>query len=385
MEKRARVIAYYLPQYHPIPQNDHYWGKGFTEWTNVAKSRPLFRGHMQPRVPADLGFYDLRLDEVRQAQADLAREAGIEGFCYWHYWFGDGEEVLEMPFNRLIETGKPDFPFCLGWANHDWTTKTWEKGKSKTVDTMIFKQKYLGAADNEKHFYRLLPAFRDPRYIKVDGKLLFVLFSPLLLENIEGFMAQWNELAKANGLEGFHFVANAHTLPDHMSLKNMRSLDEEVKKKVDRYLDFGVDAVTTVNLKRAEIRTGGRLKKVFYGALRRLKRMPAVEKYDFSRVMRNYYSPLDEQENVYPMMLAGWDRSPRSGGKAVVYYGDTPAAFREAAEMAVRRVEHKDPEHRIVFLNSWNEWGEGAYMEPDLRYGRAKLDALKEVLEENEG
>ena len=148
---KARVIAYYLPQFHPVPENDKFWGKGFTEWTNVAKAKPLFRGHVQPRIPADLGFYDLRLAEVRKEQAALAKEAGIEGFCYWHYWFGNGKQVLEMPFNEVVKSGEPDFPFCLGWANHDWTTKTWDKGKSLMNSTMIFKQEYPGEEIGRAH------------------------------------------------------------------------------------------------------------------------------------------------------------------------------------------------------------------------------------------
>ena len=155
---RARIIAFYLPQYHPIPENDKYWGKGFTEWTNVASAKPLFRGHYQPRIPADLGFYDLRLPEVQIAQAELAKNAGIEGFMYWHYWFGNGRMLLEKPFETVLKSGKPNFPFCLGWANHDWTTKTWEKGKALFRDKMIAKQEYLGEKDDILHFnycYRL--------------------------------------------------------------------------------------------------------------------------------------------------------------------------------------------------------------------------------------
>lgn len=125
MKQKARVIAMYLPQYHPIPENDTVWGKGFTEWNNVAKARPLFKGHHQPNIPADLGFYDLRLPETRELQAQLAREAGIEGFMYWHYWMGGGKRLLERPFNEVLDSGKPDFPFCLGWANHPWKTSTW--------------------------------------------------------------------------------------------------------------------------------------------------------------------------------------------------------------------------------------------------------------------
>ena len=176
--KKARVIAYYLPQFHPTPENDKFWGKGFTEWTNVGRARPLFHGHYQPRVPADLGYYDLRMPEIREQQAELAREAGIEGFCYWHYWFGGGKELLERPFNEVVESGKPDFPFCLGWANHTWSTRTWTSSKTGYQETIIAEMTYPGDEDHISHFYKYLNAFKDKRYIKVDGKLLFVIFAP---------------------------------------------------------------------------------------------------------------------------------------------------------------------------------------------------------------
>src|SRR5690606_5655606 len=202
MNKKARVIAFYLPQYHPIPENDETWGKGFTEWTNVGKARPLFKGHYQPRVPADLGYYDLRLPEVREAQAQMAREAGIEGFMYWHYWFGNGKRVLERPFNEVLESGKPDFPFCLGWANHSWSTKTWISNYSK--DKMILEQLYLGQQDYIDHFYTVLPAFQDKRYLKVDDKPFFLIYAPLEFPEVSYFMKLWKELAVQNGLKGIH-------------------------------------------------------------------------------------------------------------------------------------------------------------------------------------
>ena len=169
MGKKARVIAYYLPQFHPIPENDKWWGKGFTEWRNVASAKPLFKGHYQPHIPADLGFYDLRISDVREQQAELARKAGIEGFCYWHYWFGHGKQLLEKPFQEVLITKKPDFPFCIGWANHDWTNKTWEVSTRKVMESTLMKQEYSNE-DYIEHFNYLLPAFKDERYIRVDDK-----------------------------------------------------------------------------------------------------------------------------------------------------------------------------------------------------------------------
>ena len=209
---KARVLAYYLPQFHPVPENDKFWGPGFTEWTNVAKAKPLFRGHYQPRIPADLGFYDLRLPEVREQQAQLAREAGIEGFCYWHYWFGNGRQLLQRPFNEVLASGKPDFPFCLAWANHDWSTKSWQRGKGKVDSSvMIEKQLYPGDEDYIHHFNYVLPAFRDHRYITVDGKPLFLIFDTYNFGDVSHFIELWRDLAVKNGLEGVYFVAIANS------------------------------------------------------------------------------------------------------------------------------------------------------------------------------
>lgn len=171
---KARIIAFYLPQYHPIPENDAWWGKGFTEWTNVGKAKPLYRGHYQPRVPADLGYYDLRVPETRQAQADMARSYGVEGFMYWHYWFGGGKRLLERPFNEVLASGEPDFPFALAWANETW--KGFAHGLANR-NTLI-EQRYLGEQDYIDHFHAVLPAFRDRRYITVDGKPLFMVYKP---------------------------------------------------------------------------------------------------------------------------------------------------------------------------------------------------------------
>jgi lipopolysaccharide biosynthesis protein len=175
MTPRPRIIALYLPQYHPIPENDAWWGKGFTEWTNTAKARPLFRGHYQPHVPADLGFYDLRVPETRLAQATMAREYGIEGFCYYHYWFA-GTRLIERPFNEVLASGQPDFPFCLCWANQTWTG-AWHG----LMNQILIEQTYPGTDDHRRHFDTLLPAFLDRRYMTVDGKPIFVFFLIVVL------------------------------------------------------------------------------------------------------------------------------------------------------------------------------------------------------------
>lgn len=378
--KKARVIALYLPQYHPVAENDKFWGKGFTEWTNVAKAKPLFRGHYQPRIPADLGFYDLRLPQVREAQAELAKAAGIEGFCYWHYWFGNGKEVLQMPFDEVVKSGEPDFPFCLGWALHDWTTKTWEKGKGITKDTMIFKQEFPGEEDHIKHFYRLLDAFKDERYIKVDGKLLFAILVPMALPNPKEFMDLWNGLARDNGLPGFHFVAVLDSMPV-INKNNLKNIEQAIEDNINKFRNLGFDAVETTNQKYAELKVGGRLHKVIFALLRRIAPGLVVEKYKYSKIIDNYYSPSDGREDVYPQLLVGWDRAPRSGRKAIVYHGATPENFSKAVKKAIECIKHKQPEHRILFLNSWNEWGEGAYMEPDLKYGKGNIEALRKELD----
>jgi hypothetical protein len=198
---QARVIAFYLPQFHPIPENDAWWGKGFTEWTNVAKAKPLFRGHYQPRIPIDLGYYDLRVPEVREAQAGLARNAGIEGFCYYHYWFG-GKRLLEKPFTEVVATGQPNFPFCLCWANQTWSG-IWHGNP----DRVLVEQTYPGTEDNRRHFLAVRQAFLDTRYPRFEGRPIFVIYRPTEHPDVTRFITEWEELAVQSGLPGIHFVA----------------------------------------------------------------------------------------------------------------------------------------------------------------------------------
>lgn len=364
-KKKARVIAYYLPQYHPIPENDKYWGKGFTEWTNVTKAKPLFPGHYQPKLPADLGFYDLRLPIIREQQAELARHAGIEGFCYWHYWFGGGKMVLNEILEDVLQTGTPDFPFCFGWANHSWSNKTWTKGKVFKNDTMIFEQTYPGEQDYLDHFNYCLPFFKDNRYIKVDGKPLFVIYSPSNMPDVDKFIAKWRELAFKNGLNGIHFVGLRLT---------RKCLSEE------SLLAKGFDAINNSNLNmwKAECNTmHGELIKRALTFLSMKFNMP-FQLYNYKHIIKWLCNDHDYKENIYPTILPGYDRTARSGNKAQIYYNNKPQYFAKHVDDVLEHTKFKDYEHRIVFLKSWNEWGEGNYIEPDQKYGRKFLDILKD-------
>ena len=359
-DKRAvRVIAFYLPQFHPTPENDRWWGKGFTEWTNVGKARPLFRGHYQPRVPADLGYYDLRLPEVRMQQAELAAAYGVEGFCYWHYWMGGGRQLLQRPFQEVLASGQPDFPFCLAWANHSWEDKQFNKEGTHRV---LMEQTYPGEADHEAHFQSVLPAFRDHRYIRVEGKPLFMVYAPSELPQPERFIGLWQRLARENGLPGIHFVAQTNNAAE-----------------IDRLRGQGYDAVNVVRLFDF-FRHGYPLwRRIRMKALRLLMNRGQAIPYEVAA--RCFSGAEDSRTDCYPTLIPNWDHSPRSGRRGHILTGSTPAKFEAHAVQAFRHVADKPQEQRIVFLKSWNEWAEGNYMEPDLRFGHGYLQALKDAID----
>lgn len=384
---KARIIALYLPQFHPIPENDKWWGPGFTEWTNVAKAKPLFRGHVQPRIPADLGFYDLRLAETREQQAMLAREAGIEGFCYYHYWFGGGRQLLERPFNEVVASGKPDFPFCICWANHTWSNKTWNRKSAMQLDSILMEQTYPGTEDDIAHFNSLLPAFRDPRYMTVDGKLIFVIYDPLKFINIERFIETWRKLAEKNGLPGFHFVGmtpstlTLRVAADGSRQRVMPNLKSSAKIFKD-VLDLGFDSVNSFGKRRGEMLYEGKWKNLAKTILRHVGLPTGSIRYDYERTVCNYFAPEDSWENVYPTILPQWDRTPRVSSWDGVYVNATPEKFEKHIRQALELIKDKAPEHRILFLKSWNEWGEGNYVEPDLQWGHGFLDAIHRAVVE---
>jgi hypothetical protein len=354
-----QLIAYYLPQFHPIKENNKWWGEGFTEWTNVAKAIPLFRGHEQPKIPADLGFYDLRCPETRDTQANLAKQYGITGFCYWHYWFGNGKRLLERPFNEVLESGKPDFPFCVGWANHTWSNKTWANN-AVVKKKILIEQCYPGIDDYINHFYTLLPAFKDQRYIRIDNKPIFVVYAPLEHPDMSAFIELWQKLAKENDLEGVFFIGH------------VRGYENK-----DDILNLGVDAVNIVRLNVVDI-----LRKTPAHWVQKIQQLYCNMPYriPYSKAI-NFWNPQeDKQSNSFPTIIPNWDHTPRSGSQGVVLIGSTPNLFKKHLTKVFDIVRKKPENRQIAFIKSWNEWSEGNYLEPDLKYGLQYLEKIKELL-----
>lgn len=388
IQKKARVIAFYLPQFHPIPENDKWWGKGFTEWTNVGKTKPLFKGHYQPRVPADLGYYDLRLPEVREAQAEMARYAGIEGFCYYHYWFGNGKRLLERPFNEVLQSGKPDFPFCLCWANHSWSNNTWLNSSKRVGDTLLMEQQYLGDEDYINHFYEVLPAFKDKRYIRVDGKPMFSIYDPHSFHDVSRFIEVWRGLAAKNGLNGIHFVSLATP-----TLTFKVGNEPNSKRKIpdlnggsriyNQILNLGFDALNSFPKRRAEMCAKGKFKDLLLTYLRRNGFISHIGRVHYKNIINNWFTPEDYLNNVYPTIIPQWDRTPRAVNQDLIYMCSTPELFKIHVQNSIEIVKGKTKEHQIIILKSWNEWAEGNYVEPDLRYGYGYLNALRESIFDN--
>lgn len=350
----VRALAFHLPQFHPIRENDEWWGKGFTEWTNVARSQPLFHGHYQPHIPADLGFYDLRVPEVRAAQAELAGRFGIHGFCYYHYWF-HGQRLLERPVNEILASGQPDFPFCLCWANEPWSRR-W-LGEQRDV---LMEQRH-SKEDDVAHARWLACAFADPRYIRVAGRPLFLIYRPTHLPDPQGTAETLRTTVMKEGLPDPWLVGvDAHCLSDTRELGLDWNLAFEPQLSV--LPDF-MDDRPTFGKWRRNLRQGvlsSRLKLYDDAEARRA----------MNRIARTYPH--------YPCCYVGWDNSPRRGANGIVFIN--PAMDQFERDLAAKvEAAHKSP-GKLVFINAWNEWAEGNHLEPDLKHGHAYLEAVRRVM-----
>jgi lipopolysaccharide biosynthesis protein len=334
----ARLIAFYLPQFHPIPENNEWWGKGFTEWTNITKARPLFPGHYQPHIPANLGFYDLRVLEARQAQADLAKAYGIEGFCYWHYWF-EGKRLLERPFDEVLSSGRPDFPFCLAWANESWSRRWLGEDKE------ILQRQTYSFEDDLRHIRWLLKAFADPRYLQVQGRPLFMIYRPTGLPDPQ------------RTTDLFRFECSRQGLPEPYLL-GINSFCPHLDCR-----ELGFDG--TLDFEPCFEPLAGPME-------------DGLKIYDY-RTARNLMMSRKGKYPYYPSIFVSWDNTPRRGQNGIVFINSGPEQFESGLKDVVQAIRHKPFDERLVFINAWNEWAEGNHLEPDLRYGLQYLQAIKRV------
>lgn len=372
-----KVIAFYLPQFHNIPENDEYWGDGFTEWVNVKNAKTLFEGHKQPRVPLNDNYYNLLEDDMKIWQAKIAKEHGVYGFAYYHYWF-NGKMLLEKPMEQMLANKKVDIPFCICWANEAWT-KSWV-GDTKKI---LILQSYGREKEWTEHFNYLLPFFKDERYIKEDGKPLVIIYRPHIIDCLEEMIAFWRKLAVESGFSGLVMAA--------------QNIDPDSRALLDRVFDRFIEyqpSVARNDLSRANNR---------FQTLKKIRRKVAreVDKHfgiDLLRVGQSKLSKINHMDRIpyedawnailarkpesdknYPGAFVRWDNSPRHGDRARIYYGETPEKFEKYMTEQVRRgrdVYHKDK----LFIYAWNEWAEGGYLEPDEEYGYAYLDAIKNSL-----
>lgn len=353
--RTVRSVAFYLPQFHPIPENDAWWGQGFTEWRTVVNAQPLFQSHQQPHIPADLGFYDLRLSETRSAQAELAASYGISGFCYYHYWFG-GRRLLERPFTEVLSSGQPQFPFCLCWANENWT-RTWDGGNRE-----ILVSQHYSHEDDLAHIHYLAPVFADPRYIRIHGKPVFAIYAPSQLPDPRRTLDLWRTQADRLGI-GELYLCRVES--------NVSQRSDPRAHGFDAAIEFAPDT-SIIPPKRP-----GRLPYRW----RQLTGANGYTKVAYSTIVERMLAKPNPPYLRFPGVCPSWDNSPRRGRHgAVVITGATPEGLESWIIEALARVVPPTPDEDILFVNAWNEWGEGAHLEPDQHWGRAWLEAHRRAL-----
>jgi len=340
------LIAFYLPQYHPIPENDQAWGRGFTEWANTTTSVAQFVGHYQPRIPGELGYYDLRIKDIQLRQIELAKHHGLSGFCYYYYWF-DGKPILDTPINNVLDNKDLDFPFCLCWANENWT-KAWD-GADKEV---IIRQNH--SADDDAAFIKhISPALQDERYIRINGNPLLIVYKPDLLPDPESTAKLWRKIARESGIGEIH-LGMAYTLEtsDPASI----GFDSLIQFPPHR-LPVGQKNVTLLN-------------QDYSGKV-----------YDYDETKQCALDQLEIHQHMIPGVMMGWDNSARRPGKGNVYHGCTPESYQDWLERALRHTNANKDSQRMIFINAWNEWAEGTYLEPDRRYGYDYLEATSNAIQ----
>ncbi|MFG0631975.1 glycoside hydrolase family 99-like domain-containing protein [Pseudomonas sp. xss_2] len=363
-----KVLAFYLPQYHPIPENNEWWGEGFTEWNNVAPARPRFDGHYQPHIPADLGFYDLRVAETRQKQASLAAEYGVDGFCYYHYWF-NGRRLLERPLFEVLKSNSPTLPFCICWANENWT-RAWDG-----LDRQVLMSQDYTAEDSDAHITCLLEYFSDNRYIKINGRPLFLVYRPDHIPNASSYFAEWNSKAESAGFPGLYICA----------VKNgfVELSDKEI-------LNEGYDAIVDFQPDRRDFPIASSRSQVAVDLARKVlpntvyqylkTNVSAVNRIDYTALVEGVTKKEWPQDyRKYPCVFPSWDNTARRKTPTVIQNLE-PETYGRWLKYALESVSQYPEDESFVFINAWNEWAEGCHLEPDKKMGRAFLEVTKRTV-----
>jgi glycosyltransferase involved in cell wall biosynthesis len=359
-DKEVKAIAFYLPQFHPIPENDMWWGKGFTEWTNVRKAKPLFSGHYQPHVPtAELGYYDLRDSEIREKQAQMAKEYGIYGFCYYYYWF-NGKKLLETPLQEVIKSGMPEFPFCVCWANENWTRR-WD-GREKEV---LISQKH--SDEDDSNFIReLMPILKDHRYIRIDGRPLLIVYRTELLPNVKKTAEIWREAARAAGIGELH-LARVESFESGMDPKNI-GFDSAIEFAPD-WKNMG-DPINHDRWSK------------FSKLVKDFPEESGVNIFDYEEMVRRMTRKKTPSYELFRGVFPSWDNYARRGDSATIFAGSDPEIFEYFLRKQIQyTVKYRKESERLIFLNAWNEWGEGCHLEPDQQYGKGFLEICEKYIQ----
>ena len=376
-----KIIAFYLPQFHNIPENDEWWGDGFTEWTNVKKAKPLYEGHMQPRVPLGGNYYNLLDDNVKIWQADLAKKYGVYGFCYYHYWF-NGKMLLEKPMEQMLANKEVDIPFCICWANEPWT-KAWVGDERK----LLIAQEYGQEEEWKQHFMYLLPFFKDERYITKDGKPLFVFYRPDIVPCMKEMIETWDKLAKENGLSGITFAFQSGDYDWNKSKEaKLFDYDIEFQPPYASHWLYSNDGKIVSALKKCRRLLAGWAGKKFgidlyrYGTAQ-YKKMTGQTVANYDSMWQKIIEAKPMRSNSIPGAFVKWDNTPRHGERGQINVG-TPEKFEYYLSKQIKHAR-EDYHEDMIFMYAWNEWAEGGYLEPDEDDKYGYLEAIKAALEEN--
>ena len=364
---KSKILSIYLPQFHTIPENDEWWGKGFTEWTNVKRGKAFYPGHYQPREPFGDNYYDLKDLKILERHVRMARKANISGFCFYHYYFC-GKKLLEKPIENYRDHSKENFPYCLIWANQSWE-RSWYR--SATNASVLCQQTYGDEEDWKKHFNYLLDFFRDSRYIKIDNKPVYIIYLPQDIRCRRQMFALWNRLAKENGFDGMYLIA----------MSTIYGKDQN-QEHYDAFLDFEPLCLFREDKSLRSFLDFWKEKKIKNIKWRSCSFRNCIwvrNTYSYEYLCRKIEKKAkSNREKTFPGIFAGWDNTPRKDEEGIIVRGSSPSKFQKHITKMLHLAEETGKEY--IFLNAWNEWSEGAYVEPDKRYGYAYLNALRKAV-----